>query len=937
MNDSQIFLTQDKQLRTRVRLFGNLLGNILREHAGQEIFNTVETLRKGFVNLRKEPNDTLRQELYTVIDQLDPQTTTHVLRAFNLYFSLVNVAEEAHQHHVRLQMIRRAVPLWRGSFTETFKDFMIGQTSADQLQTLFDQLCYMPVFTAHPTEAKRRTLLQAMRRIFVTAEKLEDINSDKYARRLLQEDLEAQIQVLWKTDEVRAHKPSVRDEIRNGLFYFRECLFQAVPQVYRDLETAVHQTYGTDEHGVPRVRVPSFLRFGSWIGGDRDGNPFVKPETTETAVHMHAHEILSEYLSRVAELAHTLTFSINLTKIPQGFLDHLEHYERKYPGVFLGRIVLFHDEPYRRLLYIVHYRLKQNLDAINAKTDNRAAHFPDAYLDEMEFLSDLKKMFDSLVAHGDRNIANQSLKNLIRLVETFGFFLVHLDVRQESSQHSRALGALLKHLNCYTDYDSLDENERVKILTRCLETPIPPTDPKNFPEDAHAIYEVFALMHRLQLRISRDVFGHYIISMTHHTSHILEVMVLAKLAGLVGERDGQAFCNIRISPLFETIQDLEKVESVLEGLFTHPVYARYLRAAGGIQEIMLGYSDSCKDGGILASSWNLYEAQKKIIRLSSKYNIRCRLFHGRGGTVGRGGGPTHDSILAQPPNTVLGEIKFTEQGEVLSYKYSNFETAVYELTMGITGLMKSSLCLVKPKPEDRSEYKSVLDQLVAYGEQTYRQLTDHTPQFLDYFYEATPVSEIGLMNIGSRPSHRKKADRSKTSIRAIPWVFGWAQSRHTLPAWYGLGSALAQWRGNDPERLRCLQELYASWPFFQSLLSNIQMALFKGELVIAREYSLLYANPERRDAIYTMIHDEYQRTKSEILLIARLDYLLQENPTLALSLKRRSPYLDPINYIQIKLLKAFRANPGSDEHTSPWLDPLLRSINAISAGMRNTG
>ncbi|MFP4683435.1 MAG: phosphoenolpyruvate carboxylase, partial [Ectothiorhodospira sp.] len=367
-----------------------------------------------------------------------------------------------------------------------------------------------------------------------------------------------------------------------------------------------------------------------------------------------------------------------------------------------------------------------------------------------------------------------------------------------------------------------------------------------------------------------------------------------------------------------------------------PVYARLLRASGNRQEVMLGYSDSCKDGGILASAWNLYDAQEKIIAIATARGVQCRLFHGRGGTIGRGGGPTHESILAQPPGTVQGQIKFTEQGEVLSYKYSNIETAVYELSMGATGLIKASRGLIGLHTQDRPEHTRTMTELADAGEAAYRALTDHTPGLLDYFYEATPVQEIGQLNIGSRPSHRRQADRTKGSIRAIPWVFGWAQSRHTLPAWYGIGTALRQWRGDDPERLEHLRAMYREWPFFHSLLSNCQMSLSKADMGIAGEYAQLCSDPEQARAIYQTLREEYERTVSEVLAVARTGTLLEENPTLALSLMRRDPYLDPLNHIQITLLRRRRGGQTPEED-DPWLSPLLRSINAIAAGQRNTG
>jgi phosphoenolpyruvate carboxylase len=417
----------------------------------------------------------------------------------------------------------------------------------------------------------------------------------------------------------------------------------------------------------------------------------------------------------------------------------------------------------------------------------------------------------------------------------------------------------------------------------------------------------------------------------------MEVMLLARIGGLAGRRGDKWFCDIRISPLFETIEDLANIEPVLRRLLDNPVYMALLKASGNQQEVMLGYSDSCKDGGILSSSWQLYRAQKKITELAAHYAIDCRIFHGRGGTVGRGGGPTHEAILAQPQGTVHGQIKFTEQGEVLSNKYSNAETAVYEITMGVTGLLKASRSLVHAAEPEQPEHLAILEELARRGEEAYRDLTDRTDGILDYFYEATPVNEIGQLNIGSRPSHRTRGDRSKSSVRAIAWVFGWAQSRHTIPAWYGIGSALGDWVGEDPQRLAKVQEMYRDWPFFRALLSNSQMSIFKADMGIAAEYAGLARDPEKAHRIHGRIWDEYARTVKAILDTAQLKELLEETPGLSLSLSRRNPYLDPLNHIQITMLRRYRNESLSLEQRELWLPALLRSINAIATGMRNTG
>ena len=929
-------LPRDKELRSRVKLLGTLLGNVLRAHAGERVFATVEALRKGFISLRKQEDPRKRAHLMRIIARLDPETVTQVVRAFAIYFSLVNIAEEAFLHRQRQRALRAGRP-WVGSFEHTVRALREEGVSAEELGTLLARLRYMPVFTAHPTEAKRRTVLEALRRIFDTAQRLDEPGLSRAEREAIAEELQAQIQILWKTDEVRAQRPQVRDEIRNGLFYFRECLFEAVPQVYRRLEQVVAAEYGEREPGVPAVAVPSFLRFGSWIGGDRDGNPNVKPETTVLAVRLQHQTVLREYARRLRELGRLLTHSIALCRPTEALLASIEADAPYAAQAFRDNPQRFAREPYRRKLYVMRYRIERNLEAVRARLEGAEPTGPHhGYRDERELLNELRLIHHSLVSHGDRNIADRELKDLIRLVETFGFGLVRLDVRQESSVHTRAVAEVLAHAGRAEDYAALDEAARMALLRELVRSP-PRIEEAALSEEARETLEVFRVMRRMRAEVGPSAFGQYVISMTHAASHVMEVMALAALAGLVRrEADGWR-CEIEVAPLFETIEDLAHIERVLGALLDDPVYRELHAASGGVQEVMLGYSDSCKDGGIVASAWGLYEAQKKVVALAGERGVRCRLFHGRGGTIGRGGGPTHESILAQPPGTVHGEIKFTEQGEVLSYKYTNVVTAVHELTMGVTGLMKASRCLIRPVAGDRRDHMGIMDELAALGEDAYRELTERTEGFLDYFYEATPVNEIGLLNIGSRPTHRQRQDRSKASIRAIPWVFGWAQARHTLPAWYGLGTALERWRGRDPERLARLQRMYREWPFFHALLGNTQMALFKADMEIAREYARLVRDRDLAARVYGAVREEYRRTVTQVLHVADAAGLLEETPFLALSLARRNPYLDPLNHIQITLLARYRDPSLPEAERARWLDPLLRSINAIAAGMRNTG
>ncbi len=935
--------SSDKQLRSRVKLFGNLLGNVLLSNAGAKVYDAVEKLRVGFIELHKEEDTHKRERLMALIESLDENTLTQVVRAFSTYFSLVNVAEEASQLQVRRRQMRKADDLWIGSFDSALRDFIDMGMSAERLQTLLDRLTYIPVITAHPTEAKRRSILYALRRIFLTNDKLNDTRLGKHQRQAVIDELETHIEILWRTNELRESRPQVRDEIKNGLYYFKESLFDAVPVVYRNIEDRIRDHYPSAS-----ITVPSFLKFGSWIGGDRDGNPNVTPETTVMALRLQSKTTLQEYIRRLNITFKHLTHSDQLVTPSREFYESLNKDENMRFEVFSSSPQSYMHSPYQRKIAFMRFRLQQSLDKTRALiTDDAAdiAQYPHAYLSEDEFLSDLILIRDSLHSHGDHKISDIAIKDLIRLVETFGFYLMQLDVRQESTRHSEAVAEILKLSNKENgidvlDYEKLDDNARINLLSGLIAKQCEGIefDQSLLAEANKETLEVFRVIEKMHGEISERAFGEYVISMTHQASHVIEVMFLATLVGLTGKNGDEWFCKISISPLFETIEDLKHIEPVLARLFDDETYTTLLKASGNLQEVMLGYSDSCKDGGILASSWQLFEAQKKVIKLADAHQIECRLFHGRGGTIGRGGGPTHESILSQPEGTVHGQIKFTEQGEVLSNKYSNPETAVYELTLGVTGLMLASRYQILPGESTATEENmAIMREIMAYGESSYRQLTDNTEGFLDYFYEATPVSEIALMNIGSRPSHRKPGDRSKSSVRAIGWVFGWAQARQTLPAWYGIGTALNKWIGEDASRLQKLQDMYQNWPYFKALLSNTEMALYKTDIRTAKEYSELCVSADTGKRIYEMIRDEHDRTMEITLKVSKMTHLLDDIPPLAKSLMRRDPYLDPLNHIQVKLLKRYRDESLDDAEREKWLNPLLRSINAIAAGMRNTG
>lgn len=924
----------DKALRTTVRLLKLILSRVLKTQSDPKISSIVEQLQRQFAALQRDGSSARRQQLLDSLKHLPADILSEVIRAFSMYFSLLNIAEESTNLHQRRREAEKDKHFWRGSFHDTLLNLKQSGVNLAELQILLNELIYMPVMTAHPTEAKRRSVRGALRNIFLSHEKLDDPRVKGYFRQQALEQLSAQVQLLWKTDEVRARGMGVVDEIDAGLYYFPLSLFEATAGVYRNFQRALLDVYGSD---AASIRVPSFIRYGSWIGGDRDGNPNVKPETTALALRLQARTVLQEYINRAKALAEKLSYSYGLCRPTAAFLQSLQSDRELLGDTAISLERSCRQEPYRHKLTLMNYRLEMAL----ARVDQRIEQTPvstdiHAYAGAQAFLADLKLVYDSLGSHGDQAIADLELLDLIRLVETFGFHLMQLDVRQESTRHSDAVAEIFS-LALGIDYHDLDETQRLQLLAEAISAPGSLIyDSLLISDTARETLEVFQVMAEMNREIGRECFSRYVISMTHAASHIMEVMLLAAQNGLAGRIGGRWYCQLGISPLFETIEDLSRIDAVLRALLAQPVYRELLQASGLCQEVMLGYSDSCKDGGILASAWGLYRAQQLVMSISDSENIPCRMFHGRGGTIGRGGGPTHEAILAQPPATVRGQIKFTEQGEVLFYRYNNMETAIYELTMGVTGLMKASVSLIQAVEPDQPEVLAIMSELAAIGERGYRELTEHTPGFLDYFYETTPVSEIGGLNIGSRPSHRKKQDRSKKSVRAIGWVFAWAQSRQTFPAWYGIGSSLESWCAGKAERLATLRDLYRKWPFFRNLLSNAQMALSKSDMNIAREYAALCVSADVGQRIHHLIAGEHQRCVDWVLEIAESDRLLADNPELAASLHRRNDYLGPLNFLQADLLRTVR-QAGEEDQDPVAMKLLLRTINAIAAGMRNTG
>ena len=911
-------------LRARVRQVGEMIGQILKEQGGYRVFAAVETLRRGFIEVRQGGAAGRREELRTMIRELDPDTLTQVIRAFHLYFSVLNVLEEEVRHEGHQE------GRWAGSFEETLAELAEHGTTRDELQFLLGRLSYTPVFTAHPTESRRRTVQEALRRIYDTLREAYAPGRTPAERGAALQRLERELRVLWLTDEVRGSAMRVQDEIDSGLAHFPGSLAEAVPALYRRLEAALAHHYPGQA-----LRVAGFLHFGSWIGGDRDGNPLITPEATLLAARMQQRVALTLYLQVVngleRELSHALAFCRGCDRL----LASLTRDQAEFPDLAPELAHHRSTEPFRHKLQYVRARLERRLAGVRAALRGEAATpRPGAYARAEDFIVDLTLVRDALRGSGDRASADGAIADLIRLAQTFGFHLASLDIREEAAAHTRAVAALLAAAG-EPGYERLEEPERVARLVALIEDGWPEGAEETLPEAVRRTVEVFRVMDRLREEAGPGVLGHYVISMTRRPSEVLEVVALAARAGLVRHAGGGWHCAVSVSPLFETIQDLQGCGAVMATLLGLPLYRALVDAEGGRQEVMLGYSDSAKDGGILASSWRLYDAQQRLTALASGLGVRMRFFHGRGGTVGRGGGPAHAAILAQPPGTVSGELRVTEQGEMLASKYGSPESALYELGISAAALIRRSHGLVHPVEEERRDWLGAMDRLARTAEEAYRNLVDRTPEFFEFFYRVTPIEELSHLRIGSRPSHRRDGDRGKGSIRAIPWVFGWAQARFNLPGWYGVGTALAQWHDRAPERLAQLQRMYLHWTYFRNLLDNIQMILAKTDMDIAAQYAALAGPGPEIGGILATIRAEYERSLVELRAVTHTRYLLEGDPELAQAITLRNPYLEPLNHIQVELLRRHRGHP--DGQPNPWTDPLLRSINAIAAGLRNTG
>ncbi len=921
-------LLKNELLRTRVRLLGSFLGEAISRQSGEDTVHTIETLRKGFIQERREHNAAHKQQLIDLIASLDNQTLKNVIRAFSIYFFLANLTEENHLREQRRAMRAESNQSWEGSFRRTLLECRERNIEPDQIKELIDDLKFIPVFTAHPTEARRRTTMNILQTLYEHTDAMSDYPEGSLAFEQAKQKTAETIDLLWSSDEVRTRKPLVYDEINNGLHYFDASLFTAIPKVYRNTKDAIVEVYPE----LTDYPLPAFVSFGSWIGGDRDGNPFVTHETTEMAVLMHANTVLRHYQVLIRKLRRELIHSNTIVDIAPDIYARIKDYSELDQKVFFYNPEDYHNEPYRRLLSIILAKIKATNQHIQSQgTDSEAGK--DAYSTPQALLDDLRLIRQSVNTH-DQAHGEGLLLDTIRLVKTCGFHLASLDIRQDSGYHGEVIADIFASASNLPDYQSLSETERQQWLTRLLENPgTPLIYSDNLSEQTREQLNLMNSVAKLRKLVGEDTFGSYVISMTNNASQLLEVLLLMRFAGLSGiNNEGHLFAALPVAPLFETIEDLKNIDKIMPTILENPLYRELLEHSGNLQEIMLGYSDSSKDGGIITSAWQLYSAQQTITNIANKYGISTRLFHGRGGSVSRGGGSTHQAIAAQPAGTLNGQIKFTEQGEVLYAKYANPDTAVFELTMGITGALKASSSRFVAQPTQLDSYETLFARLADAGEQQYRTLTDNTEGFYQFYSEATPVQEISLLNIGSRPAHRKKGLPSKSTIRAIPWVFGWSLARFTLPAWYGVGSALDSVKQDED----LMKEMNKNWPFFSAFISNIEMAFTKSEMSIARAYSQLCEDETLREQIMQAVIDEHELTNAGLNSLLDQKSLLANQQDLAHSLEWRNAYLDPINYIQIELLKRMRQKDTAEDKLAVE-DPLIRSINALAAGLRNTG
>jgi phosphoenolpyruvate carboxylase len=839
----------------------------------------------------------------------------YVVRAFSYFSHLANIAEDVHHIRRRRAYDMAASPPRPGSFPHALARMQAANVTADALQAWLDGALVSPVLTAHPTEVQRKSILDAEReiaRLLVWRDRTPLTPAESVS---LERKLRMQVLALWQTAMLRISRLRVADEIDNGLAYYRYTFLAEIPRLYAALDVQLAKAW-------PGLRLPAFFRFGSWIGGDRDGNPNVTAETLDYAVHAQARVAFEHYLAEVHQLGAEMSLCTRLVTPSERLLALARDAADSNPHRS--------DEPYRQALIGIYARLAATARSLAHHAAARPPHAEGIpYGSPAEFAADLDTIADSLATHGSRELAELRLAPLRRAIDVFGFHLAALDLRQNSEVHEFVVAELLARAGVHADYASLTEDARAALLERelssprLLHSPYEPLSQRSASELA-----VLAKAAEVHSRFGPSVLRQYVISKCQSPSDLLEVAVLLKEVGLLR---GDALA-VSIVPLFETIDDLARCGEVMTAAFAIPRYRAMLAHDGNRQEVMLGYSDSNKDGGYLTANWALYCAERALVAAFASSGVELRLFHGRGGTVGRGGGPSYDAILAQPPGSVRGGLRMTEQGEIIASKYSDAELGHRNLETIVAAALEAGLLDSERIGDRAAAYDDALNRLSLHARQTYRALVYDTPGFVDYFRASTPVTEISELNIGSRPASRSGSMKLE-HLRAIPWVFGWAQCRLMLPGWYGFGTAVGTWLSENPDGLTLLQEMHERWPFFRSVMSNMAMVLAKTDLAIGSRYAELVADEALRREVFNRIADEHALTVRHALAISRQQTLLEDNPALERSIRTRFPYLDPLNHLQVELLRRYRTGDTDDRTRRA----IHLTINGLAAGLRNSG
>ena len=906
---------RDAALRADIRRLGSQLGDSLVRQEGQEILDLVELVRSaGRVNTPREETGS-DGALDQLLRGLDLETLSTLGRAFTAYFYLANVTEQTH----RLDEFAARTRGERGWMERTVDKIVAAELDVAEVEDLLGRLELRPVFTAHPTEASRRSILAKLNDVADLLERRLDVRSTDADKRRIDRRLAEIIDLMWQTDELRRDRPDPRDEATSVIYYFDELFHGPVPEVLDDYSAQMERL------GVQVAVDTSPIHFGTWVGGDRDGNPYVTAEVTIDALAAQHEHALRNLIGSIESLSFDLSTSSRIRDISPQLLSSIEADRQMLPEVFAKFGELNAEEPYRLKMAYIHQRLVNTAE----RMASHAPFDPDtSYQSITDVLDDLSVIHLSLMDNRGGLVATGLVARVMRTFATFGFHLATMDVRQIATKHHAALDEMYSRLDMR--YGDLTSSERAAQLERELEGRRPLTTPTAvLGGETAETFNVFRTIGEAKKRYGQDVVESYIISMTKDVDDVLAAAVLARDAGLIDIPGGVA--DIGFVPLLETIDELRIAGELVDRLLSAEPYRKIVAMRGDVQEVMLGYSDSNKHGGITTSQWEIYKAQQALRDVAHEHGISLRLFHGRGGTIGRGGGPTHEAILAQPYGTVDGPIKVTEQGEVIADKYGLRELSARNLELALSAVIEASLLHTTPRqpPEQLREWHEIMDLMSEAAFGAYRGFIDD-PGLVEYFRTATPVETLGAMNIGSRPSRRRGGTGSLDELRAIPWVFGWTQSRQIIPGWFGVGSGLQAVR--DAGQFDRLAHMYKHWSFFRTFISNVEMTLAKTDLGIAQRYVSALV-PEAHHHILETIRNEYDRSVEQVLAIAGERALLEANPILQRTLSVRDTYLEPLHHIQIHLLE--RSEAGHDDDVLR--RPLLLTVNGIAAGLRNTG